>query len=182
MQLVKDLSVIKDLYLNTRPFPEILIIFFLLTYLYISYTSPKDIYYNYTGIMYQQGNPAVTEAFNIIIEGKYSKSLFANVDEFVGTIDLGDETVINCHLKFNRNHKAALEDIADLETSQNTYGLIYTDSIFQEFTIMKFEKAQNGEFLSDGWYISAPCTTREEAVQISNRLLRKELGDEFFVE
>lgn len=104
---------LKDLYLTARPFPEILIIFFLLTYFYISYTSPGDIYYNQTGILYQQGNPAVTETINIIIEGKYRKSLFGNEDEFVGTIDLGDETVLNCHLKFNQNHKAALENIAD---------------------------------------------------------------------
>lgn len=132
--------------------------------------------------MYQQGNPEVTETFSIIIEGKYSKSLFRNEDEFVGTMDLGDDTVINCHLKFNQNHKAALEDIADLGTSQNTYGLMYIDDVFKELTIIRYKQDQNGVLRSDGWYISAPCTTREEAVQISNRLLRKELGDDFSVE
>jgi hypothetical protein len=94
---------LKDLYLTARPFPEILIIFFLLTYFYISYTSPGDIYYNQTGILYQQGNPAVTETINIIIEGKYRKSLFGNEDEFVGTIDLGDETVLNSLRLYDSN-------------------------------------------------------------------------------
>ncbi|HQA08467.1 MAG TPA: hypothetical protein PKW25_10380, partial [Syntrophomonadaceae bacterium] len=156
--------------------------FFLLTYFYISYTSPGDIYYNQTGILYQQGNPAVTETINIIIEGKYRKSLFGNEDEFVGTIDLGDETVLNCHLKFNQNHKAALENIADPGTSQNTYGLIYIDSVFQELTVIRFKQDPKGAYHWDEWYISAPCTSREEAVQISNRLMRKDLGDEFSVE
>ncbi|MEH6938379.1 hypothetical protein V7056_11020, partial [Bacillus sp. JJ664] len=56
-----------------------------------------------------------------------------------------------------------------------TYGTLYIGNDFSQFTILIFEKeskGSNGWSAGDGIMISAPAKSREEALSISNHLMK----------
>lgn len=161
------MKLIKSIYFATKPLPEILFIFLLCTYLYISYTAPKHIYYNYEGIMYEEKSEA-TEPIRVIIDGEYKKSLFGDADEFIGLIKLGNENLyfLDWTLMFKKYKMAPF-------VGQNMHADIYTNDVFKKMTIEKFMSDKNGVYTNYGCYISAPCKTRQEAIKITKELIKR---------
>ena len=74
------------------------------TWLYMSYTSPQEIHYKYSGLKYKDGDRSVQVPITIYIDGKYTRSLFGNEDEFRGRITIGDKELNSEEkpIKFNK--------------------------------------------------------------------------------
>jgi hypothetical protein len=140
------------------------------TWFYISYTSPKDIQYKYNGIKYQAGNLQSAEPINIEIKGKFKKELFDIYGEFNGAITVGEKIFTDSSIAFNK------DKMGSIDTGKGQYGMIFIENMFEKLTIEIHEPDGNGGYRwngINGWMISAPCSDRKEAVQVSNILLQK---------
>lgn len=150
----------------------IVVLIILGTWLYMSYTSLKNIEYSYSGIKYQIGNLQSSEPINIEIKGKFSKELFGehgNYGEFNGTIKVG-EKIFSGPIKFNK------DKMGSLISNEKQYGMIYIEGMLEKLTIEVDQPDGNVGYTwsgRNGLLISAPCTKRAEAVEISNNLIGK---------
>lgn len=142
----------------------------LITWVYMSFTQPKVIHYNYKGIKYQAKNLQVSEVIDIKVDGKYVSRLFGKYVLFDGTIKIGEKVFAGEQIAFNKYN------MSTLQSDDVLYGTIYISNEFKELTIEVLELDLNGGnswSAQDGWMISAPCNNREEAVQISNMLIQR---------
>ena len=141
---------------------------------------PTDIDYKYDGLLYQGGNEDNFEIIEIEIKGEYTNKFFEKNSVFEGVIKIGDIifTAEEIPIVFGESGVGSLEN--------EVFGFLYQSNGFESLTITiseekSFIEGYNFDGKSD-WLISAPCQTREEAVEISNELIRKRLGDSFSVE
>jgi hypothetical protein len=135
----------------------------LFTWFWIAYNEPSYIELKYNGIKYQAGNMQSAEPINIEIKGKYVKQLFIKDVEFYGTIKVGEKAYTYNPIAFNRDKMGSLEPL----------GMIFITDKFEKLTIELPEPNQHGGRTwswQNGWLISAPCTDRKGAVEISNLL------------
>jgi len=153
----------------------VVIIIIVIAIFLVSYTAPIDISYTYDGIKYQSGNYDDAEIVRIDIQGEFRRRIFSKFSEFEGVIKVGDEIFSKTTFHFNKY------GMDSLRVNDEFWGMIFQSDEFEILTIEIWEKHVSGEghyFHSDtGWYISAPCQTRDEAVEISNMVLRKLQGD-----
>ncbi len=132
-------------------------------------STPTEIDYTYSGIKYQSGNPDNFEIVEIEIQGEYWNRLFEKESYFEGTIKIGD-------LLFNTDKPWTLftPDGRWMLVKDEFHGMLHQRKGFEILTIRIFEKkpSDTGFFFNydSGWLISSPCKTREEAVEISNKL------------
>lgn len=160
------LKIIKSIHDELKPLPLILVVLALGTWFYMLYTE-REIHCKYTGIKFQAGMPEVVEAISIEIDGKYTLSLLGTKDQFVGTIKIGDRifSYLTCPLALGPSR------MNDLDTDlSGHYGMIFAGRLFSKVTIEMHAFLGNGTYQSNGWHISAPCTNRNEAVEIANFL------------
>jgi len=153
----------------------VVIIIVVISIIVISYTAPIDISYTYEGIKYQAGNYDGVEIVRIEIQGEYRRRIFSEFSEFEGVIKVGDKIFSNTPFYFNKY------GMDSLRANDELWGIIFQSDEFEILTIEIWEKNVSGEghyfHRASGWYISAPCQTRDEAVEISNMVLRKLYGD-----
>lgn len=141
----------------------------------ILYIYPRNIGVNYNGIKYQAKSTDSATSVNIKIEGNLRKKLFNKGSKFYGKIIIDNITFeyTEWPLYFDKRNVGLLEyREAD---NMKTFGQIITSNSFKTFTLEVF-KTQNGGYSwnsGDGWLISAPANNRNEAVEISNVLLKK---------
>lgn len=139
----------------------------------LAIASPKDINVRYEGVKYQAGNIGVVKLISIEICGRYWNGLFGEDDRFEGQIMIDnlllDYTQIS--LGINKDKSASLD--LGVNNYSSTYGSMHISNIFEKVTIRIYEQVQNGGSWNsgNGWLISAPCNTRNEAVRLSNELL-----------
>lgn len=135
------------------------------------YNYGYEIYHNYKGIRYQSNNMDSDTPVNIIIDGIYKKKHGSKDYMFKGDIIIDGEPSHSSEQNefvFNEYNMSSLEN-------KNFRGMFYISGMMQEITIKIFEPNNRGGFsfnYDDGWLISAPSNTREEAVDLSKRLIR----------
>jgi len=140
----------------------------------ILYIYPRNISVNYDGIKYQSGSTDNGTSVNIEIEGNLRKKLFNKGSKFYGKIIIDDKTFEYAEWPLYLDNKnVGLLEYREAD-NMKTFGQIITTNSFETFTLEVF-KTQNGGYSwnsGDGWLISAPANNRNEAVEISNVLLK----------
>lgn len=166
----------------------ILLTLICLTIYFVWYTLPKEINQSFDGILYGLGEKknSVNGKVKISVQGKMRNKIFNQV-RFKGTIDIKgevppfvkiDKKEIEIVFNDDYNGLIILNDYSNW-LDFTTYGTLYESDDFSKLTILVFEKeskGSNGWSAGDGVMISAPAKSREEALSISNHLMKKILN------
>ncbi|NMA49978.1 MAG: hypothetical protein GX947_09505 [Tissierellia bacterium] len=155
----------------------IIAIIFISAGVYSVYTKPivTDIEYSYNGIKYQVGNLDYEEPINLEINGVYTKVRSSGEVLFKGDIIINGVKSIGYG---NDGNEYAFNN----ESNHNVIkwddftGDVFISDKFKELSIdiLRANGKEGYSFsYNDGWIISAPCNSRDEAVEISNKLIQK---------
>lgn len=148
---------------------------------YIFYSLPKSYTREVTGVYFKIRDTKGKETKSVSIKfyGYYKKRLFRG-DKFKGTMYIDDKRIDGVELDF-KNHKFA-SIFGSTKDSEYTgelefIGRIYTNGDLKKFTINIHKKTEGGYSWSskDGYIISGPCNTREEALEIYNELFSEKI-------
>lgn len=160
----------------------ILIICLLLFVSYIykynkTYNYGDEIIRSFDGIKYQAGNMESSTPVKIEIKGTYKKQreagdyLLKGDYMFEGDIIVDGEPSHERIFLFNDYNMTSIEN-------DSFYGMIFISHMMEEITIEILELDERGGHsfsYDDGWFISAPSSSRDEAAAISNKLkMRKD--------
>jgi len=147
---------------------------------------PKSYSVTLEGVKYQLGadHKAFTSPVTIRIDGELKKSL-TNVKTFNGIIDVEGENIPvpsdqrKLEIKFQENGAGPIVYSYNDNGSPVTYsyGTLYVNTDFSEVTIATSAKdaadASKGSWTAeDGYMITAPAGDREEALKLSNELMK----------
>jgi len=169
---------------------SIIILLAAFTILLVMLYYPKDISINTEGIKYQLGNENrdTVKTIKIEINGKLYRSITGN-KSFVGTIYLEGEGIPvpiehrGLNIKFGTELQGGINYFYYDELSKPktfTLGGIYINEDFSEFTIFTYDRSNGstqGSWSADnGYMISAPAKDRDEALKISNELMKNILN------
>ncbi len=153
------------------------VLIIILIILCATYFAPQNYSKVYNGIRYKLGNPEYEESVTIKMDGQHTKNIFSK-NEFKGTIFIHDDKYSNLDIKWDQGEEG---NISYWEgNSFNTYGFIYISKNFEEITICVYEydninKSAKHWSSSEGLVISVPANNREEALMITNKLMKKDL-------
>ncbi|WP_028612564.1 hypothetical protein [Paenibacillus harenae] len=148
------------------------------------YYVPRDIDFDAQGVKYRLGkeNRGTEELVRIRIQGKLYRSWLGD-QTFNGIVDIEGEELpvpenqrqLTIPLDNNRSGWVVYHYVEDAHPKHYSYGMIYTTDDFRKVTISIHEqsgqdesKGWNGE---DGYMLSTPASSREEALRISNELM-----------
>ncbi|MBN2852144.1 MAG: hypothetical protein JXQ23_05345 [Clostridia bacterium] len=155
----------------------------LLTLIFTSF--PKNIDRTFEAVKYRLGaeNADYMEKTSYMIKGKYSHSLFGH--SFKGVIYENGEPIsafnnddYDVTINFDETNQGLLY-ITGEYVSLISYGTIYIDQKFNQIAISLFEQAEDSAAnektwnSADGLMIAGPAATREEALDISNELMKE---------
>ncbi|KAB3531053.1 hypothetical protein F8154_13335 [Alkaliphilus pronyensis] len=144
---------------------------------YIYCIFPRNIEKNLVGIEYRLGDSSYKKEVLVTIEGQYSRKLFSS-DYFEGSMTIGDVKLTQLQLYIKKSGEVLLGK-KDGSSEYESYGAIYTKSRFEELTINIFEDEEKGKGSwnsKNGLMISAPAKNRDEALTLSNNLMKSILG------
>lgn len=144
---------------------------------------PRGFVKDFNGVKYQLGpdNKTYSESVKISFNGIFKKSYFGLLDDrFIGYIsidgvDIKEDNEFN--LSFGEEKNAILSQTYFVKSEKamttSTYGRLYIDEGFEELTIELYsgEPGNKGFNSFDGFIISAPAKTREEALLISKKFV-----------
>lgn len=158
----------------------IYIIAFLLVVIFFVYFFPRKLNKVYNGVRYRLGTSEEFEDVKISIDGYLSKGLFKG-DKFEGIITVGEKQLSKLDMRFDRRGSAVLFYYDDNTGDYTAYGTIFTNNMKKEFTITVLEKdEEEGQKLwsgKDGLMIAASARNRDEAIDLSNKLMDEVLID-----
>lgn len=140
---------------------------------WIFYSLPKSYEREVQGVYFKlmDTEGKETKTVNIKFEGYYTKRLSGG-DKFEGIIVIEDKKMDKVRIDFNKMKHMPIDYINESMGEFECFGSIYTNGNLDEFTILIYEKTDGGGSWNskDGYLISAPCTTREEAIKIYKKL------------
>ncbi|MDF2801885.1 MAG: hypothetical protein K0S61_1788 [Anaerocolumna sp.] len=147
----------------------------LLITLSIIYFYPKRLNSEYSGVMYRIGDSKYSENIKILIDGYYSKGLLKG-DKFKGVITIGEKQFTRLDMRFNSGREL-LSFYNEEKGDYISYGDMFINNKLEEFSICILEEDGAGKggkswSAKDGLMISAPVNSRDEAVKLSNSLLK----------
>jgi hypothetical protein len=154
----------------------ILFIIFSIIYFY-----PRKINREYNAIMYRLGDSIYSENIKVNINGYFSRGLLRG-DNFVGFIAIGDKKLSKINMRFDNFNRGLIFCFDDNTGDYSTYGDMYSNKMMKKFTICILEEdkqRKGGKTWSgiDGLMISAPSSNRDEALDISNKLMKDVLSN-----
>lgn len=158
------------------------IVIIILFILGVIYFYPREISKDFNGIMYRLGDANYLENVKISIQGNISKGLLKG-DKFEGDILIGDEKLTKISMKFDDFDRGNLFYYDENVGEYRTYGDLISNNMKNEFTIIVLEENEEKSGSSswsgkDGLMISAPASSRDEALDISNKLMKEILVNE----
>jgi hypothetical protein len=169
-------------------------LFIILALFALWYIYPKQVNKTFDGVLYQIGNDDKDiENVSIKVEGKLKKTPFGS-KVFRGKIQINNEVLPTPksdqeYIEINFGFAGEGGVIQNWEYNENpltsiglySYGILYIDDKFNELTIAKYDnpREQNGVMWNgeDGYVISAPTSTRSEALEMTNRLMKSFLRE-----
>ncbi len=152
------------------------LIIFMVIYVYNynqTYNIGHEINYTFDGIRYQANNINTGSPVKITINGVYEKEYGSKYYIFEGDITIDGEV---CSFVSGNNIYPFNEDNLSSLKSNSINGNFFISDKMEEITIMLSTPTQDGGSrfsYKDGWLISAPCKSRSEAVEISNKLIQQ---------
>ncbi|GAE37288.1 hypothetical protein [Halalkalibacter akibai] len=164
----------------------VLFLFALLIATTVWYTFPKTLVKQLDGVYYQLGKDEIIRNIAVQIDGTLQKSLLGK-RTFKGEIKIeGEDFVVPANqrqleLTFSKADNRGFLNYGYVDDEANpkvySYGVIYMNPDFTEFTIAKYEKDHEEDFGgswsgADGFMITAPADDRASAITISNRLMK----------
>ncbi|WP_427339642.1 hypothetical protein [Caloranaerobacter sp. DY30410] len=144
---------------------------------YVFYTFPRKYNIVFQGIKYRLGDTLYQEDIEVRIKGWYTKKIFSG-NQFKGEICLGDEKLLNVNLELNKYNSDILMGYKEEIDEFRMYGKIYLSNTLDKITILLFEPDDKGDYSKGHWsskngfMISAPAESREEAISLSKELIR----------
>ncbi|XEC97313.1 hypothetical protein AB6A23_12605 [Paenibacillus tarimensis] len=152
----------------------------------IWYLTPKRYTETLDGVYFQLGKEGIIEHIKIHFDGKL-KNHINGKKSFKGAIDFEgnevpripeDRTELELH--YNGENFSTIfsafrikDDRGKIEPDSYTFGWIYINDDFTQFTIKVFTIDDSGSWShSDGLMITAPAKDREEALKKSEELIR----------
>ncbi|SHI07402.1 hypothetical protein [Clostridium grantii] len=171
--------ILKKLSLDMKVLLSIIVILFIGSWTYMYLSKPYYVDTVYGGIRYQASNMDFQENIDIEIKGEYIQGLFGQPDKFSGKILIRDKELdySDPPIPFQLNNMAVLPFG---QINNGISGVIYIDENLNKVTIEIAELNEQGNssfHYDNGWLISAPSDTREEAVRVSNELIQKMYQD-----
>lgn len=142
---------------------------FLVVLLFIIFILPKKINYSYEGIKFSLQNPKYEESVEISIKGYYYKNLFID-DYFQGTIALDNKSYPGLKLYIGNQFQMISYRDFSKDGKIDTYGEIFIGEDFKTLTICVVNP-DSGWSSTKGVLVSAPAKNRNEAINISNKLM-----------
>ncbi len=151
-------------------------IFIILFVSSVIYFYPKKLRLDYNGIIYRLGDSNYSEKIKVSINGYLSKGLIRG-DKFQGILIIGDKQLSKINIRFDSADKDDLLYFDENTGDFTSYGQIYSSDIKKGLTISVFEQCGQKEGVrrwssKDGLIISAPANNRNEALDISNKLMK----------
>ena len=150
----------------------ILVSMLLFMVIYLVGYIPLEYNVSYEGIKYRNNDPDYVEKVMVQFDGYRYNKLY-KCDEFHGTLIVDGVEYPGMKLRPGRYNEdlvfVLLQDIGEYDT----LGMIFTDNNLNEFSIQWSEGSHSGGrswSSKDGLVYSMPATTREEAVEIADRL------------
>lgn len=163
----------------------------------IFYTFPKSYKKTFYGVKYQLGeeNKSYTEDVKIEFDGYYNRNIVKS-DIFEGKIYVNDDIVhsffynslytqiVDQNISFYKKRRTLIDYIIYGDYGNrgeiSNLGTIYLNEKLDKLTINIMLKDKNDPTLrswsgEDGFMISSPATNREEALALSNKLMKKML-------
>lgn len=143
-----------------------LIVVYLIGYIPLDYTKSFDC------IIYRNGDSDYSEKVIVQFDGYRFNKLY-KCDEFHGKLIIDGVVYTGVKLRPGRYNEALLFTLLQDNGYYSAMGMVFTDNNLNEFSIQWFEdghdggKSWNGK---DGLVYSMPATTREEAMEIADRL------------
>jgi hypothetical protein len=153
----------------------------------VSYLYPRHISFEMVGIKYQlgEGNQKLEKPIKIKINGNLKKSFDGSLT-FKGQLDLEGELISvpndqrELEINFGKNLQGGIiyAYYQDAIPKTYAYGGIFINKAFNKVTIFvnETDKSNSASNFENGYMISAPAHTRNEALIISNELMGKYLS------
>ncbi|MCT4598137.1 MAG: hypothetical protein N4A50_09710 [Vallitalea sp.] len=161
----------------------------LIVVIYIIMLIPRDFNKTYEGVKYRLGDKGniTLEKVTIEFKGEVFRDLILK-EKFRGKLKINDFIIPQKEclkesfvIDFEYHNRIKIEDL-NLDRYANRmkrtfYGDLYMNRSRKKLSIVVLE---DGKWSSeDGLIISAPSTTREEALEITNELMRHMLDEDF---
>lgn len=151
-------------------------IFIILLVSSVIYFYPKKLSIEYSGIMYRLGDSNYSENIKVSVNGYLSKGLIKG-DKFQGILTIGDKQLSKISIRFDNAGKGDLLYFDENTGDFTSYGQTYSSYMKEGLTISVFEQYGQKEGMrrwssKDGLMISAPANNRNEALDISNKLMK----------
>ena len=137
-----------------------------LTVVYLIGYIPLDYTKSFDCIIYRNGDSDYSEKVLVQFDGYRFNKLY-KCDEFHGTLIVDGVEYLGVKLKPGRYNEALIFGLLQDVGEYSTLGMLFTDNNLNEFSIQWYEKGWSSK---DGLVYSMPATTREEAVEIADRL------------
>lgn len=157
---------------------SIIIVILLLIQGYFYYTFPRKISLSYNGIKYKVGDSGEQKQIKIAADGYYYNKLFTK-DSFEGSISIDNKIYPGLKLSVDKQLQMIYYRNFQKGGSLQTYGEIFVGEKLKNLTIC-IQDAQNGWNSKNGLMISAPAKNREEALEISNKLMNNYLKKKLY--
>jgi len=149
---------------------------FLSLILILVYCYPRRINREYNGFMYQLGDHTYSEIIKISINGYITNGLIQG-DKFKGSIIVGNTQLQKLDMRFDSYGRGLLFYYDDSTGDYTSYGDMYVTDNMNELTICVLEEDEDSNggkswSAKDGLMISAVAGNRNEALAISNNLMK----------
>lgn len=159
----------------------LVMVFIFILVSYVFYSSPRDFEKTLECVYFQLGEENVenTKKLNIKFEGDYLRRIFGG-DKFRGNIIVGNNKIEFVELNFHKSSKQVIFGLVESEQEYDNYGVIYTNGNLKKFSIiiLQGEEEYGSWSRKNGFMISGPCNTREEALEIANGMMKVYLMDD----
>ncbi len=143
------------------------------------YFFPIKVNQELSGIKYRLGDGSYSEEVKVSVDGYLSNGLLHKT-YFQGTVKIGDKLLNKVILNLDKGSDGLLfldESIGDF----TNYGMIYASNNMKELTIMIYDDPSDNGLITwssrNGLMLSAPSKTREDALEISKKLITKSAPD-----
>lgn len=138
------------------------------------------------GVQYRIGDKNYEEKISIKIDGEYKNFLFKN-DTFHGTISIdkydftSNGSSVSLQLG-NGNAFLIYMNVVDGKPIQNPLGIIYCTPQFKKLVICVSEPLDKNSYVwnkNNGLFISAPSSSRSQAIDAAKALVEKDMAESF---
>lgn len=157
--------------MKAKRMKNIFIIFVLIaTVVELYFVFPRRFVKSYEGLKYSLGDTKKQEKVKISLKGNLRKN-FMRPDSFTGEVVIGNVVLANAFIDIDGKSNVLYKAGAGAGTDFKAYGTAYANEGLQSLSITVYDD-EKGWSSNDGAVISAPASNRNEAIEVSNKLMK----------